>query len=198
MIVLTGQAHANRRRLWNRGLSTESLRQYESVLADRVKQLMDHLTDAALLDSVDLSRSIGYFTFDFMGDMAYVTSLITTIPGAERQLNSFGGPFHMLSDGGDRSGFWYMLEKFAVYVYDLWLLGHYSLPFPPRSAASIISHIPWVFPIIQNIPLLSRDLKRLRKFGLELATGRMQSGGNMKDLWWHLVCRSCLFSISRS
>ncbi|EJF56531.1 cytochrome P450 [Dichomitus squalens LYAD-421 SS1] len=149
LIVLTGEAHANRRRLWNRGLSTESLREYEPVLSNRVKQFMVHLMAAAPVGSLDISQSIGYFTFDFMGDMVYLC------------------PLHMLSNGGDESGFWDMLNRFSV-------------------AASIISHIPWIFPIVQRVPFLSRDLKRLRKFGLELAMGRMQRGARMKDLWYHL------------
>ncbi|KAI1790041.1 cytochrome P450 [Ganoderma leucocontextum] len=150
LIILTGEAHANRRRLWNRGLSNESLRAYQPVIANRIDELVRHLVRAvAKSGTVDIGRSIGYFTFDFMGDMA------------------FGGPFHMLSDGSDENDLWGMLDRFAI-------------------AASVVSHIPWVFPLIQMIPSLSEDLKKLRRFGIESATARMKVGSKVKDLWYHL------------
>ncbi|KAJ7895864.1 hypothetical protein B0H13DRAFT_1624186, partial [Mycena leptocephala] len=33
LVVLQGDPHANRRRLWNRGMSTESLKEYEGIIA---------------------------------------------------------------------------------------------------------------------------------------------------------------------
>ncbi|PIL29373.1 cytochrome P450 [Ganoderma sinense ZZ0214-1] len=150
LIVLTGEAHANRRRLWNRALSNENLTAYQPVIANRIDELVRHLVQvAAQSEIVDIGQSIAYFTFDFMGDMA------------------FGGPFHMLSDGGDKNDFWGMLNRFAI-------------------SASVVSHIPWAFPLVQAIPSLSKDLRRLRRFGVESATGRLQEGSKTKDLWYHL------------
>lgn len=66
--MLTGHAHTDRRRLWSRGLSTESLAEYEGALADRVESLVERLGSA--LGPVDLSKWITFFSLDFMGDMA--------------------------------------------------------------------------------------------------------------------------------
>ncbi len=30
----------------------------------------------------------------------------------------FGGPFHMLRDGGDTNDYWVALERFALFVHD--------------------------------------------------------------------------------
>ena len=65
------QEHAARRRLWQRGMTAESLRGYEPTIAKRALQLVSKFETAAQKDEeVDLAQWIGYFTFDFMGDMA--------------------------------------------------------------------------------------------------------------------------------
>jgi len=96
LIVLQGDAHANRRRLWNRGMSTESLKEYEEIIAKRATQLLNCITDLPDLNRVDLSAWISYFSFDFMGDMA------------------FGGGFELLSNKVERTNIWPIIEKFAV------------------------------------------------------------------------------------
>ncbi|KAJ7766756.1 cytochrome P450 [Mycena metata] len=69
LLTLRNEAHANRRRIWNRGMSSESLQEYESILAKRVTQLVDRLE--GLCGTVDIAEWFSYFTFDFMGDMAF-------------------------------------------------------------------------------------------------------------------------------
>ncbi|KAJ7722764.1 cytochrome P450 [Mycena olivaceomarginata] len=96
LLSLRGEPHANRRRIWNRGLSSESLKDYESILAKRVTQLSDRLE--GLSGPVDIAEWFSYFTFDFMGDMA------------------FGGGFEMLRDGGDKEGLWTIIENGAKSV----------------------------------------------------------------------------------
>nr|GAT50699.1 predicted protein [Mycena chlorophos] len=90
IVNLAGDPHDNRRRIWNRGMSSESLRGYEAILAIRLQQLLDRLDGIAKSPqpSVDITEWISYLTFDFMGDMA------------------FGGGFNMLLDGGDKDGMW--------------------------------------------------------------------------------------------
>ncbi|KAL4247923.1 Cytochrome P450 superfamily protein [Abortiporus biennis] len=147
LISMRGEDHANRRRLWNRGMSTESLKHYEEVIANRAQQLVEQLQSST--GPVDLARWIGFFTFDFMGDMA------------------FGGGFTMLEDGGDRAGLWEVLERFAIMV-------------------AVVCHIPWASQTLQMLPAVSRDIKTLRKVGIESATNRIKSGSTSKDLWYHL------------
>ncbi|KAJ7318989.1 hypothetical protein DFH08DRAFT_714261, partial [Mycena albidolilacea] len=85
LLSLRDELHANQQRIWNRGLSSESLKDYESILVKRVIQLMDRLE--GLLGLVDITEWFSYFTyvsdsceigplsncfisrFDFMGDM---------------------------------------------------------------------------------------------------------------------------------
>ncbi|KAJ7735244.1 cytochrome P450 [Mycena maculata] len=106
LLVLRGEAHANRRRIWNRGMSSESLKEYETILEKRVAQLVDRLE--AFSGPVDISEWLNYFTFDFMGDMA------------------FGGGFEMLRDGGDKDGLWEIIEagarSIAVVSHIPWLV----------------------------------------------------------------------------
>ncbi|KAJ6468280.1 cytochrome P450 [Mycena sanguinolenta] len=119
LIVLQGEAHANRRRLWNRGMSTESLKDYEAIIAKRATQLLDCLADAPDPNILDLSAWISYFSFDFMGDMA------------------FGGGFELLRNEAERSNISPLLDKFAVmaslYSHVPWAAASLSLiPLPSR------------------------------------------------------------------
>ena len=74
---MTGEDHDNRRRLWNRGMSHESLVEYETVIVKRAAQLVDRLKEESRKEekAVDIVQWINFFTFDFMGDMAYVHDL---------------------------------------------------------------------------------------------------------------------------
>ncbi|KAK7692347.1 hypothetical protein QCA50_003972 [Cerrena zonata] len=77
--------HSRRRRAWNRAFSVAALKEYEPMVAKRVNQLVDRI--ASEKGVVDISACIGFFTYDFMGDMA------------------FGGWYEMLRDG-DKDGRW--------------------------------------------------------------------------------------------
>lgn len=68
IVNLSGDEHANRRRVWNRGFSTESLREYEDMIARRAELLIEKI--GAIDGPVDLSTWLSYFQFDVMGDMA--------------------------------------------------------------------------------------------------------------------------------
>ena len=55
-------------------MSHESLVEYESVIVKRAAQLVDRLKEESRKKekAVDIVQWINFFTFDFMGDMAYV------------------------------------------------------------------------------------------------------------------------------
>ncbi|KAJ6618904.1 cytochrome P450 [Mycena sp. CBHHK59/15] len=70
LLALRGEAHANRRRIWNRCMSSESLLNYGPILANRVAQLASRLE--GLSGSVDMSEWIGFFTYGFLSLKDYV------------------------------------------------------------------------------------------------------------------------------
>ncbi|KAF8573683.1 cytochrome P450 [Ramaria rubella] len=148
LIVLQGDEHARRRRIWDRGMGSEALAEYSELISKRALQLVDQLEHTS--GSVNIAAWLSYFSFDFMGDMA------------------FGGGFEMLRDSGDKFGLWKTVEDF-MYV------------------SSIVSHLPWLSPWISTLPFVSRSLRRLRKFGVESAMTRIESGTLRKDLWYHLT-----------
>ncbi|TFL00037.1 cytochrome P450 [Pterulicium gracile] len=95
LIVLTGESHANRRRLWNRGMGSEAMKDYDLIIHRRAEQLVDKL-EGLTGRVVDLAAWFGYYAFDFMGDMC------------------FGGGYEMLHDAADTSDHWGVLERFIT------------------------------------------------------------------------------------
>ncbi|TCD68528.1 hypothetical protein EIP91_010584 [Steccherinum ochraceum] len=67
--------HAKARRPWNRAFSTAAVKEYEPTLAKRVAQLVDLVKKFAAKSGrekkVDMTLLFKYFSFDFMGDMAF-------------------------------------------------------------------------------------------------------------------------------
>ncbi|KAI0751746.1 high nitrogen upregulated cytochrome P450 monooxygenase 2 [Daedaleopsis nitida] len=82
--------HARKRKPWNRAFNSAALKGYEDIIAKRVSELADGL--AKQKSEVDLGKWIGWFSYDFMSDMA------------------FGGGSEMLRDG-DAGSKWHMLEE---------------------------------------------------------------------------------------
>lgn len=72
---------------------------------------------------VDMSEWISYFSFDFMGDMAYVLSNSFPLPFLSfsllafprilmRSFHRFGEGFDMMKNHGDKNGHWKTIEDF--------------------------------------------------------------------------------------
>ncbi|KIY45688.1 cytochrome P450 [Fistulina hepatica ATCC 64428] len=76
--------HQRRRRTWNRAFSQTSLQGYEDILRERTLQFVATLE--TLQGSLDLDQWISFYTFDFMGDMA------------------FRGGFELIRHGEDHTG----------------------------------------------------------------------------------------------
>ncbi|KAF7295565.1 hypothetical protein MIND_01096500 [Mycena indigotica] len=152
LLTSRGDAHANRRRIWNRGMSSESLRDFELILEKRLRQLLEHFDKFASTKSeIDMAAWFSYLMFDFMGDMA------------------FGGGFEMLRDGKDNEGYWTLIKDGAKTI-------------------AVLSQLPWLAPALYKIPMLTRNTKRLRRFGAACAVNRAKSGPKLnKDLWFHLM-----------
>ncbi|KAJ7706874.1 cytochrome P450 [Mycena rosella] len=82
--------HAEARKGWNATFVPAAIKGYESMLIGRVTQLVDALGEQNGR-SVNISRWFSFFSFDFMGDLA------------------FGGGFELMREG-DRHGLWHTLE----------------------------------------------------------------------------------------
>ncbi|THH32433.1 hypothetical protein EUX98_g1786 [Antrodiella citrinella] len=62
--------HTKQRIPWTRGMSSAAVKEYEPALADRVAQLVGILLSSDG-EEVEMTELIKYFSFDFMGDMAF-------------------------------------------------------------------------------------------------------------------------------
>ncbi|ESK87713.1 cytochrome p450 [Moniliophthora roreri MCA 2997] len=100
LLAITGEEHANRRRLWNRGMSSDALVEYEETLKRRCRDLVDALRKQSAEGVLDIGKWLNYFTFDFMGDMA------------------FGGGSDMVKNGRDKDGLWKELKGFGLLVFN--------------------------------------------------------------------------------
>ncbi|KAF8069222.1 cytochrome P450 [Lyophyllum atratum] len=69
LLALKGQAHTDRRRLWSRAFTNDSLADFEEALAKEAETLTDRLATEAKSGVVDLSHWLSYFSLDFMGEM---------------------------------------------------------------------------------------------------------------------------------
>ncbi|KAF7333641.1 hypothetical protein MSAN_02407100 [Mycena sanguinolenta] len=85
------KVHAESRKTWNRAFIPAAIKGYEPMLIRRVAQLVEAL-DARTGTSVDLSQWLSFFSFDFMGDIA------------------FGGGFELMREG-DKDGLWHIMER---------------------------------------------------------------------------------------
>lgn len=59
LVVLKGDEHFNRRRLWKRGLGGEALDEYSSLIANRANLFLERVTE--IPGPVDLVPWFGYF-----------------------------------------------------------------------------------------------------------------------------------------
>ncbi|GJE99305.1 cytochrome P450 [Phanerochaete sordida] len=93
--------HQRRRRPWNRAFSGTALKEYNPMIQARVQELGDALA-ARRGQVVDLAEWIGFFTYDFMGDLV------------------FGGWTNMVREGADTSGLWKVMKSGLKleFVYD--------------------------------------------------------------------------------
>lgn len=85
--------HTARRRIWARAFTAGAIKEYQDSIVKRANQLVGVLSNEASRDAtVDVSKWIGCFTFDFMGDMV------------------FGGGFELMSETKDHE-FKHLMHK---------------------------------------------------------------------------------------
>ncbi|KAF5334742.1 hypothetical protein D9758_016895 [Tetrapyrgos nigripes] len=72
LLFTTGQTHQRRRTRWNRALGTESLKNYDDIIARQTEELLDVLAqDSKDGKPIDLTRKFQHYTFDVMSDVAF-------------------------------------------------------------------------------------------------------------------------------
>lgn len=84
--------HKARRKTWDRGLSTASVKNYDEIVLKKGRELVEQF-EIRVGKEIDLAMWMGYFAYDFMGAMA------------------FGTDFDMMRTGHDDKGVWKTLEK---------------------------------------------------------------------------------------
>jgi len=95
--------HMQQRKPWNRAFSSTAVKEYEVIVAKRLRQLIGcleslaHGSDRKEGITLDVAAWLNYFTTDFMGDMA------------------FGGGFELMKAGGDKDGIWAIMES-GMYI----------------------------------------------------------------------------------
>ena len=60
LLTMSGEAHAKRRRIWNRGMSSDSIEDYMDSVTKRAEQLIECLGN--IKGPVDLAEWISYFS----------------------------------------------------------------------------------------------------------------------------------------
>ncbi|KAI9445739.1 high nitrogen upregulated cytochrome P450 monooxygenase 2 [Lactarius psammicola] len=91
--------HMHQRKQWNRAFSSTAMKEYEIIVAKRIRQLVGCLEDMIQRSDqkanavVDMTEWLKYFSTDLMGDMA------------------FGGGFEIMKAGRDIDGLWTLLES---------------------------------------------------------------------------------------
>ncbi|KIJ45954.1 hypothetical protein M422DRAFT_778700 [Sphaerobolus stellatus SS14] len=82
--IIDPEEHAQRRKIWDRGLNISAVHGYTDALSKQVHQLLEVLEIREGIP-FDLSGWLSCLSFDFMGDLA------------------FGGAFHLLDTGKDKN-----------------------------------------------------------------------------------------------
>ncbi|KAJ7633032.1 high nitrogen upregulated cytochrome P450 monooxygenase 2 [Roridomyces roridus] len=82
---------------------------------------------------------------------------------------AFGGVFEMLQQGKDTDGLGNRIRSYM-------------------EASAILGPIPWIFGLLDLIPMVGRMVKEFNDLGQGLATRRIESGAiHTKDLWYHIA-----------
>ncbi|KAJ8079726.1 hypothetical protein PM082_016548 [Marasmius tenuissimus] len=73
LIGAKGEERSGRRRVWSRGFTSGSVKEYQHIVVAKANELSDGLY-ARAGSEVDLFEWLGFFSFDFMGEMMFGAS----------------------------------------------------------------------------------------------------------------------------
>ncbi|THU80149.1 cytochrome P450 [Dendrothele bispora CBS 962.96] len=88
--------HAQKRRRWNRAFNSAALKDYEETIREKSKEFVESL-GKRVEQEIDLNEWMSYFTFDFMGVMA------------------FGRDFGMVKGGSDNQELSHLIEGAVLF-----------------------------------------------------------------------------------
>ncbi|KAI3597833.1 cytochrome p450, partial [Moniliophthora roreri] len=159
--------HAQLRKAWNRAFSAEALLDYQDILVKRARELASRLeaTYREGQKQVDIAKWISYFSFDFMGELA------------------FGGGFDLLQNG-DKNGYQAGMEKALMYVFRDFSEGRVK---KCQSLPSLTQQIPWLAHAIRLLPVGGSATSAFGAFAVKQAKIRSTQNVTQKDLFYHLV-----------
>jgi len=89
-----------------------------------------------------------------------------------------------MKDGGDKEGFWTVLDSGLQCVCTL---SHLCLSNAPVSMSNIVAQVSYILPILDSITGKSGTIPRFRQFGRGWVLRRLKAGASRKDLFYHLV-----------
>lgn len=114
LIALRSPAeHSTRRRTWARAFTANAIKEYHPSIIKRANQLVGILAEeSSKYGKVDVSKWIGYFTFDFMGDMVCVSVSLNSLYDSYKRIRTFrfGGGFELMSETKDHE-FQYLMHR---------------------------------------------------------------------------------------
>ncbi len=105
--------HSARRRIWARAFTANAIKEYHHSIIKRANQLVNILsTESVKYDMVDISKWIGCFTFDFMGDMVFVSIPLAPHNCSNERIHEFrfSGGFETMSETRDHE-FKYLMHR---------------------------------------------------------------------------------------
>ena len=96
-----------------------------------------------------------------------------------------------MKDGGDKEGFWTLIESSLQCVPDSLYI--FACLIPSLRISAITAHIPYIVPILDSLTGKSGTVPRVRALGRERVLKRLKSSASGRDLIYHLV-RQCIES----
>ncbi|KAF8265714.1 cytochrome P450 [Lactarius quietus] len=154
--------HMQQRKPWNRAFSSTAMKEYEIIVAKRVRQLMGCLED--MIERSDEKASA-------VVDMTLWLKFFR-----------FGGGFELMKAGREIDGFGTFLKSTIWDVPTDCRLRAVTC----TGITSITSHVPWVVPLFAAVARKHSTFDRARDFYKRRILARLRMGANRKDLLYHL------------
>jgi hypothetical protein len=161
-MTMTASVHAQRRVAWDRAFSASALKSYMPLLAVRVSELSNRLSDfSGTRQVVDVAKWLTLFALDFMGDFAW---------GGTGKFNFMRSSVGRTAGDGENTN-----NEIVKAMHD------------GLVALSVFGLVPWVRPILHTLPV-NRVTGMLEKSRAVWKRRRAREHKtDERDLFYHLV-----------